>query len=221
MLRLVFKVKGFGMKSFGIHFGMKGLICVCLLAGVPALSQQGQNLPDSPQPKPQSQQTIPDAPQPRPDQGNQFPENAPPAPKNVHADEPAPAATPTPQPAVAQNGVVTDVGKFGTISIAVNFVQVPVRVKDSSGKLISGLNSSDFKVYEDGEAQTLKFFTADPFPLSAAVVIATELPASTMKKINETLPALVSAFSEYDEVALYRYGHTVQQISGFTGAAGL
>jgi VWFA-related protein len=30
---------------------------------------------------------------------------------------------------------------------------------------------------------------------------------------------LIGAFSEFDEVALYRYGHTVQLISTFTGAA--
>jgi VWFA-related protein len=105
------------------------------------------------------------------------------------------------------------------MSIAVNFVQIPVRVKDSSGALVSGLTSNDFKVYEDGVVQQLKFFTADAFPLSAAVVVATDLPATTMKKVNETLPTLVGAFSEIDEVALYRYGHTVQQVSGFAGAS--
>ena len=100
-----------------------------------------------------------------------------------------------------------------------NFVVVPVTVKDKSGKMIPGLTSNDFKVYEDGVPQQLKFFTADAFALSAAVVIATDLPSTTMKKIDETLPALIAAFSEFDEVALYRYGHTVQQVSGFTGAA--
>jgi VWFA-related protein len=104
------------------------------------------------------------------------------------------------------------------MTVSVNFVQIPVRVKDRAGKLVPGLTSNDFKVYEDGVAQQLRFFTADAFPLSAAVVMATDLPASTMKKVNETLPALISAFSEFDEVALYRYGHTVQQVSGFTGA---
>jgi VWFA-related protein len=104
------------------------------------------------------------------------------------------------------------------MSISVNFVQIPVTVKDGSGRLVPGLTSNDFKVYEDGVPQQLKFFTADPFPLSAAIVVATDLPATTMKKVNETLPALIAAFSEFDEVALYRYGHTVQQISGFAGA---
>lgn len=204
-----------------LTLGKKGLICALAVASLPVLSQQ--TLPDGPQPKEQqASQNIPDAPQPKPEQQGQFPGNAPPAPINSHPEQPA--ATPTPTPAAqrqrgAQGDIVTDVGKFGTMSIAVNFVQIPVRVKDSSGKLVSGLTSNDFKVYEDGVAQQLKFFTADAFPLSAAVVVATDLPSTTMKKVNETLPALVSAFSEVDEVALYRYGHTVQQVSGFAGAS--
>lgn len=204
--------------------GKTGLICVLAVASLPVLSQQ--TLPDGPKPKEQqspSPQSVPEAPQPKPQQQGQFPDNAPPAPLNSHPDQPEATPTPTPIPqrqrGAAQGDIVTDVGKFGTMSIAVNFVQIPVRVKDSSGKLVSGLTSNDFKVYEDGVVQQLKFFTADAFPLSAAVVVATDLPATTMKKVNETLPALVGAFSEVDEVALYRYGHTVQQVSGFAGAS--
>jgi VWFA-related protein len=197
-----------------------GTICILWLVSVFSAGQQ-QNLPDSPTPKTgQQQQNIPDGPQPKAQQQNQFPDNAPPAPKNVRTEEPA--ATPTPAPTQprpgTQTGVVTDKSQLLTFSISVNFVQVPVTVKDKAGKMISGLTSSDFKVYEDGVPQQLKFFTADPFALSAAVVVATDLPSTTMKKVNETLPALIAAFSEFDEVALYRYGHTVQQVSGFTGA---
>jgi VWFA-related protein len=200
---------------------MKGLICALLLAGLPVVSQQ--NLPEGPKPKdPPPEQGVPDAPQPKPQQQSQFPENAPPAPINAHPEQPEAAATPTPQPqraAAGQNAVGSGREELYKMSVSVNFVQIPVRVKDRAGKLVSGLTSNDFKVYEDGVAQQLKFFTADAFPLSAAVVVATDLPATTMKKVNETLPALISAFSEFDEVALYRYGHTVQQVSGFTGAA--
>jgi VWFA-related protein len=205
-----------------LTFGMKGLICALWLAGIPVVCQQNQNLPDGPTPKNQSQQNVPDAPQPKPDQPNQFPDSAPQAPKNVHPDQPEAAATPTPQaqrPTPGQSGVASTRDDLYKMSVAVNFVQIPVRVKDAAGKLVSGLNSADFKVYEDGVPQQLKFFTADPFPLSAAIVVATDLPSSTMKKVNESLPVLISAFTEFDEVALYRYGHTVQQISGFTGAS--
>lgn len=208
-----------------LTFGTKGLICAILLAGAALTGQQ--SLPDAPKPKEQqSQQNVPDGPQPKSQQPNQFPDNAPPAPKNAHPGQPDAAATPTPaaqtqRQQAGQSGMPGKRDELYQMSISVNFVQIPVTVKDSSGRLVPGLTSNDFKVYEDGVPQQLKFFTADPFPLSAAIVVATDLPSTTMKKVNETLPALIAAFSEFDEVALYRYGHTVQQISGFSGASGV
>jgi VWFA-related protein len=169
----------------------------------------------------QSQQNIPDAPQPKTPQPNQFPEDAPSAPKNTHPADPVPdaPASSTPAPAQGSEMLATDLSQFGKITVSVNFVQVPVTVKDSSGHLVPGLTVHDFSIYEDGSPQHINTFIIDPFPLSAAVVIDTELPAGTMKKVNETLPALLGAFSQFDEVALYRYGHTVQQATAFTGAA--
>src|SRR6476469_1686266 len=208
-----------------LTIGKKGLICALAVASLPVLSQQ--TLPDGPKPKEQqSPQNVPDAPQPKAQQPGQFPDSAPPAPINTHPSEPETTPTPTPQaqrstPGRGQGGMASGRDDLYKMSVAVNFVQVPVRVKDASGKLVSGLSSNDFKVYEDGIVQQLKFFTADAFPLSAAVVVATDLPASTMKKVNDTLPALIGAFSEVDEVALYRYGHTVQQVSGFSGASSI
>jgi hypothetical protein len=184
-----------------LTLGKKGLICALAVVSLPVLSQQ--TLPDGPKPKDaqSSPQNVPDAPQPKP----QFPDNAPPAPINTHPSQPEATPTPTPQatrPTPGQGGVVNARDDLYKMSVAVNFVQVPVRVKDASGKLVSGLTSNDFKVYEDGVLQQLKFFTADAFPLSAAIVIDTDLPSSTMKKVNESLPALIGAFSEVDEVAL-------------------
>jgi VWFA-related protein len=170
-----------------------------------------------------AQQNLPDGPTPKnPTPQSQFPENAPQAPKNAHPDLPPTAnPTPTPQaqtPQPEQNGIADRRDALFKLSIAVNFVQIPVTVKDSSGHLVPSLGPNDFTVYEDGVPQRITFLTSDSFPISAAVVIATDMPSTTMKKVNESLPALIGAFSEFDEVALYRYGATVQQISGFTAA---
>lgn len=191
---------------------------VCALGMLAALALAQQSLPEGPKPKDQSQQNVPDAPQPKPQTPGQFPQDAPPAPKNVRPES-TPTPTPTPTPAVNNSGVILDRTQLPIMQVRVNFVQVPVTVKDNSGRLVAGLNSNDFKVYEDGELQQLRFFNADAFPLSAAVIVATNMPSTTMKKVNETLPALIGAFSQYDEVALYRYDHIVQQVSGFTGAS--
>ena len=197
---------------FGFTSRTRTLLCAISLMALPVVSQQNpaqQNLPDGPAPK----KTTPQ---------NQFPEDAPQAPKNVHPDAlPEANPTPTPQaqtPRPGQNGIVNRRDDLPVLSISVNFVQVPVTVKDTSGRLVSGLGPNDFTIYEDGAPQQLKFFTSDSFPISAAVVIATDMPSTTMKKVNESLPALMGAFSEFDEVALYRYGATVQQIASYSAA---
>lgn len=101
--------------------------------------------------------------------------------------------------------------KMFTIIKVVNQVFLPVTVRDDSGHLVEGLLRKDFTVLEDGVEQNINFFTSDPFPLSAAVVLDTNLPEGEMRKVNDTMGALVGAFSDYDEVAFYTYGRTVRR----------
>lgn len=103
-----------------------------------------------------------------------------------------------------------------TISRRVTFVTVPVTVKDSDGHLVEGLQRKDFSVFEDGNPEPISLFTSDPFPLSTAIVLDMSMPDATLKKVNNTIAALVGAFSQFDEVAVYTYGDTVRQINGFT-----
>jgi len=106
-----------------------------------------------------------------------------------------------------------------TVVKTVNLVLVPVMVKDNDGHLVSGLLPKDFSVLENGKKEPLKFFTSDPFPLSAAVVIDLGMPDVGVRKVQETLSALQGAFSAYDEIAIYTYSGTVGQVSDF-GAVG-
>jgi len=102
-----------------------------------------------------------------------------------------------------------------TIKTITNLVLVPVMVKDNDGRLVGGLESKDFSVLENGQRQPLKFFTSDPFSLSAAVIIDTGMPDVGLKKVQETLSALQGAFSQFDEVAIYTYSSTVGRVSDF------
>ena len=102
-----------------------------------------------------------------------------------------------------------------TFRVTTNFVLVPVTVKDSDGHLVDGLLPKDFSVFEDGRKQDLKFFTSDPFPLSAAVVLDVGMPDTAVQKITQTYTALAGAFSPFDEVSLYTYSTTVSQVMDF------
>src|ERR1022692_179675 len=105
-----------------------------------------------------------------------------------------------------------------TLVVHSNFVQVPVTVKDRDGRMVDGLLSTDFTVFENGTKQKLTFFTADPFALSVAIVLDLGMPDTAVQKVNQTFPALVGAFAPYDEVALYTYSSTVSEVSDFAGA---
>jgi len=96
---------------------------------------------------------------------------------------------------------------------------VPVTVKDDSGRLIEGLLPKDFRLLENGVKQDLKFFTSDPFAISAAIVFDQGMPDVAVRKLNQTFPALEGAFSKYDEVALYTYSSAVRKVKDF-GALG-
>jgi len=105
------------------------------------------------------------------------------------------------------------------IRLNVTYVEVPVTVKDSKGKLVPGLTWRDFKVFENDTREPLKQFTVDPFPLSIAFVIDQSLTSDVMAKVNNSLGAIQGALTPYDEVAVFSYSNGPQNRSGgFTGA---
>ena len=102
------------------------------------------------------------------------------------------------------------------IRAKIDLVVVPVTVKGSNEKLVTGLQMEDFVILEDGRRQTISNFSTDPIPLSAAVVIDTGLSAGSLSKIQKTFPALAGAFSEFDEIAVYRYDKFVTKVLDFS-----
>ncbi len=123
----------------------------------------------------------------------------------------------TPPAGSGQRNQINPKEDLYTFRVLSNFVQVPVMVKDSSGRRVDGLLPKDFTVLENGKKQTLTYFTSDPFALSVAIVIDTGMADVALQKVNETYSALAGAFSPYDEVALYTYSSTVSQVTDFTG----
>lgn len=105
------------------------------------------------------------------------------------------------------------------IRTTVSLVVVPVTVKDSSGELVTDLQENDFRVFEDGIEQPISLFSADAFPLSAAILIDDDLKQSTAEKVQKTLETLAGAFSPAgafgpsDEVSLWRFDEVPEQIS--------
>ena len=209
------------------------LLWVGLLAGALAAQQKPEDIPDAPSATRPMPPPEPPSPRPGANADEQTPPNAPPA-DNPGAgvttgskelprtapdstqEKPAPPPMP-PVTTVPAGSVPKDLETGYTLPrVTVNLVLVPVSVKDDDGRLVAGLLPKNFSVLENGQPQTLKFFTSDPFPLSAAVLIDTGMPDIGVKRIQETLSALQGAFSQFDEVAIYTYSSTVGRVAGFT-----
>ncbi len=179
---------------------------VTLLAGM----AWGQQSPAPASAQDTAQDQLPSAPSPQ----NNVPRPAP---------LPTPPAVPPPSPQLGETGAAPAPSQpnerdqmMYTMRVETRLVVVPITVKDRSGHLVEGLTKRDFAVFEDGAEQPIRFFTSDPCPLSAAVVLDVGLPDQVLRKVNDTLPALAAAFSQFDEIALYTYGDSVKKEHDFS-----
>jgi VWFA-related protein len=198
---------------------------------------QKQEIPDAPsasrppQPFPAAPPTEPQGlPPSESSTADQVPGNDVP-PSTANPAAPATDGNPNPPPhpvdvkTVPEGGATPDntgsssQDELFKITRNVNQVIVPVRVTDDSGRLVSGLLPKDFSVYEDGKKRDMNFFTSDPLAISAAVIFDLGMADINVQKVNQTLPALEGAFSQFDEVAIYTYSGTVGRMADF-GAVG-
>ncbi len=185
----------------------------------------------------QNQQPVPDAPTPQAPppmlgtSGGVTPGSgtAPAAASSSSTPTPAPAAalpapvTPPPAPASeppsdVPQGPAPSSGPLANFVVDVNFVQVPVTVKDSKQKQVPGLDWRDFKVYENGTLVHLNYFSVDSQPLSIAFVIDQSLPSNVMDKVNTSMGAIQGALTQYDEAAVFSYSNGAKEWTSSTGA---
>jgi VWFA-related protein len=191
-----------------------------------------QQQPSSQQNSSVQQQSVPDAPAPSglsdlkdqvtPGSGtttepapgsDQTPQNQPPAPSTASQPDNF-QQTPPEMPKPGE-----DASAF-LIRVPVNYVDVPVTVRDKHNQLVAGLTYRQFRVYEDGQRQNIAFFSVDPLPLSVAFVIDQSVPSDIMRKVNNSLTAVAGAFSPADSVAIFTYNTSPQMITDFTGSQG-
>ena len=184
-------------------------------------SQPAQNVPDAPSavqppPKPEFPATSPANPLPnaKPDQTSDSDSQG-----QAAEEKPTPPPMPpieTIPPGSAPRNQINPAEDLYKLVVPVNFVQIPVMVKDGSGRRVDGLLPKDFTVLENGKKQTLTFFSADPFVLSVAILLDIGMPDVAVQKVEQTYSALVGSLSPYDEAALYTYSSTVSQVADFT-----
>lgn len=176
----------------------------------------------------QAQQAIPDAPKPQqlppldsiaPGKGTPVdfnetssnPDSYQPTAAQVAAEK-ADQGTPPEVPAAGQGP------ESFTLHVQTNLVEVPFTVKDKKGQLVPGIKPREVRIYENGLRQQMAIFTADPWPLSVALVIDQSMTFDNMAKVNNALDALPGAFAPYDEIAVFTYNNGPRMQTDFTAA---
>jgi len=152
-------------------------------------------------------------------------QTAPPAQPVAPAQAP-PVQTPQPQtgqsqPAAPRQPAPSQNSKQGgetrqTIKIRTNLVIVPVTVKNRDSQLIGDLQKDEFRVFCDNVEQQIVYFTSDPFPLSAVVLIDDDLSIKSADQVQKSLTAISGGFGPNDEVAIVTYDQFPNTVSEFS-----
>jgi VWFA-related protein len=106
---------------------------------------------------------------------------------------------------------------LATFKVEVNFVEVPVTVKDAKGRQVASLSFRDFRVFENGTREPITFWSVDPQPLAIAFVIDDSLTSDVMDKVNASVGAIQGALTPSDEAAVFTYSNGSREWTGFTG----
>jgi len=104
-----------------------------------------------------------------------------------------------------------------TFTATVDTVSLAVTLTDDDGRLVAGAPQDNFKVYEDGTLQDLKFFSVDELPLK--IVVLLDVSGSMKQKMllaQEAAVQFVESLEQGDEVQVVQFGDRVMTLVEFT-----
>jgi VWFA-related protein len=125
---------------------------------------------------------------------------------------PAPANSQEAQAATTQNPSDSQT----TLKFNVNYVFLPVTVKDGDGHLVADLTRGEFRVFDDNVEQRLEFFSAEAFPLSVIILVDNDLKTKDSEQVESSLSAILAGLSTNDEGFVCRFDSNFHPGKGFT-----
>src|SRR5579862_7956867 len=108
-----------------------------------------------------------------------------------------------------------------TLKVEVNLVNILFNVRDKKGGLVGSLNKDDFKVFEDGKEQQVKYFNRETdLPLTIGLLI--DVSASQMNLIEIEKNAADQFFSHVirpkDLAFLISFGADAELLQDYTSS---
>jgi Ca-activated chloride channel family protein len=84
-----------------------------------------------------------------------------------------PKATPTPQAAARPTEPGEEVGEGDVVRVETQLVSVPAVVTDGAGHPVAGLRAENFRIFENGQLQTITNFATSEAPFEVALLLDT------------------------------------------------
>jgi Ca-activated chloride channel family protein len=136
-----------------------------------------------------------------------------PVPK-VAPDSPVqpPARPQDPQTPAGQNPTDSQT----TLKFAVNYVFLPVTVKDGDGRLVADLTRNEFRILDDNVEQRIEFFSAEAFPLSVVLLLDNDLKSKDAEQVESSLSSIIAGLATSDEAFVCRFDTNFHPGKGFT-----
>lgn len=103
----------------------------------------------------------------------------------------------------------------------INLISVTATVVDREGKLVTGLPSDAFEVFEEGERQTVTQFTNERVPVSLAVLLDVSDSMFGQRLVDARSAVerfLFELLNESDEFAVVAFNHQPRALTGWTQA---
>jgi Ca-activated chloride channel family protein len=122
-----------------------------------------------------------------------------------------------PSPSPAQQQQQTGEEDDGVVRVNTDLVILNVTVVDGAGKYAHGLRGSDFKLFEDGQEQSIASFTTEETPFAAAVLLDTS--GSMENRISVARSAAIrflDGLRSDDVAAVYHFDSKIEQVQEFS-----
>jgi len=91
------------------------------------------------------------------------------------------------------------------IRVESNIVVLTVTVKDSGGRLVSGLVKEDFRVFDDNIEQNILSFTDESLPLSLLVLVDDDLKWKEGTQMARSVRSIIGDIADQDEALVCRF----------------
>jgi len=113
-------------------------------------------------------------------------------------------------PSLASKRLQAGSNEPAKIAVSVNLVLLPVKVTDERGTFDPGLTLEDFRVYEDGQLQTLTVFEEGDTPVTVGLIVDhSRSMASKLRDVTAAVSSFAHSSNPQDEMFVVDFNDDV------------